>query len=432
MLAMLDEDLRIRSEPQHKTTPEITIKPPASPIVTVEEAVAKGLSLSDLFPTLFPPGSTYITDDELKELAQLRSDADDITEQNTLANSSSLGDEARQRRANQSSDEESDEDRYAGPDIGLPGEDSDEEESPRRAGFAEKRGVHNDLGDATDKHDDSPRPMRPIDNAFDESSSESSDEEEEAVSPKALPPLLSIDVAKAAAADDTVKIEEPEHTPPTPQSPVKRRQRLITVVEDAVLDFNRCIISLTHGDYKAARSASKRPRRYLVATDLSEESLYALEWAIGTVIREGDELVVVNVIEDEDVANNPDLVMNDRVKALRTTVARKEAADKIIQHAQELVEQTRLKTKITAEVLHAADAKHMMLDIIDYLEPTLVLVGSRGMTGLKGILLGSFSHYLVYKSSVPVMVARRKLKKASKKNRRPKVATQSLTDAKID
>jgi len=44
-------------------------------------------------------------------------------------------------------------------------------------------------------------------------------------------------------------------------------------------------------------------------------------------------------------------------------------------------------------------------DLIDFLEPTMVIVGSRGLGKLKGILLGSTSHYLVQKSSVPVMVS---------------------------
>jgi hypothetical protein len=49
---------------------------------------------------------------------------------------------------------------------------------------------------------------------------------------------------------------------------------------------------------------------------------------------------------------------------------------------------------------------------IDELSPTLVVVGTRGRNSLKGVLLGSFSNYLVTKSSIPVMVARKKMKKA--------------------
>lgn len=56
---------------------------------------------------------------------------------------------------------------------------------------------------------------------------------------------------------------------------------------------NRCTVTLTHGDPDRAieeAGAKKRRRRYVVASDLSDESLYAIQWAIGTVLREGDEV----------------------------------------------------------------------------------------------------------------------------------------------
>lgn len=48
-----------------------------------------------------------------------------------------------------------------------------------------------------------------------------------------------------------------------------------------------------------AAQESRRVRSYLVASDLSEESYYAIEWAIGTVLRDGDDCVVVSVIETD-------------------------------------------------------------------------------------------------------------------------------------
>ncbi len=59
----------------------------------------------------------------------------------------------------------------------------------------------------------------------------------------------------------------------------------------------------------------------------------------------------------------------------------------------------------------------MITEVIDFLSPTLVIIGSRGQSAVKGVLLGSFSNYLVTKSSVPVMVARKKLRKHSKSQR---------------
>lgn len=46
----------------------------------------------------------------------------------------------------------------------------------------------------------------------------------------------------------------------------------------------------------------------------------------------------------------------------------------------------------------------MLVDLIDYIQPTLVIIGSRGLGKLKGVILGSMSHYLIQKSSSPVMV----------------------------
>jgi hypothetical protein len=50
---------------------------------------------------------------------------------------------------------------------------------------------------------------------------------------------------------------------------------------------DRCTITVTQGH---PESSGRRKRRYAVASDLSDESRYAVEWGIGTVLRDGDEL----------------------------------------------------------------------------------------------------------------------------------------------
>lgn len=63
---------------------------------------------------------------------------------------------------------------------------------------------------------------------------------------------------------------------------------------------DRCTINLTHGDPDASlEESNKRLNRYVVLSDLSEESKYAVEWAIGTVARDGDEIFLISVKEDE-------------------------------------------------------------------------------------------------------------------------------------
>nr|XP_019000194.1 uncharacterized protein I203_07353 [Kwoniella mangroviensis CBS 8507]OCF63655.1 hypothetical protein I203_07353 [Kwoniella mangroviensis CBS 8507] len=179
---------------------------------------------------------------------------------------------------------------------------------------------------------------------------------------------------------------------------------------------DRCTITLTHGDPDAALEASgKRLRRYVVLSDLSEESRYAVEWAIGTVARDGDELFMISVKEDESKVDPKAWSNSDRAQKLRVQKERQTTALLLVKQVTGLLQRTRLNITVTCQFVHAKNARHMLLDLIDFLEPTMVIVGSRGLGKLQGILLGSTSHYLVQKSSVPVMVARRRLQRPLRK-----------------
>jgi hypothetical protein len=54
---------------------------------------------------------------------------------------------------------------------------------------------------------------------------------------------------------------------------------------------DRCTVTITHGNPTEVTD-NGRPKRYMVASDLSEESRYAVEWGIGTVLKDGDEMCV--------------------------------------------------------------------------------------------------------------------------------------------
>jgi hypothetical protein len=59
------------------------------------------------------------------------------------------------------------------------------------------------------------------------------------------------------------------------------------------------------GVLPAAYRSKRKPKSYLVACDFSKESLYAIEWTMGTMMRDGDELHIATVANRED---NPDVV----------------------------------------------------------------------------------------------------------------------------
>ncbi|KAL2437183.1 hypothetical protein ABEF95_016714 [Exophiala dermatitidis] len=210
------------------------------------------------------------------------------------------------------------------------------------------------------------------------------------------------------------------------------------------------------------KAGERNNRLYLVCSDLSTESLYAMEWVVGTMLRDGDTMLAIYAIEDENagkvnegdkealqaegakagkdasdimnsltrqttqgggtsVGSNNKYLPATELQSLTgsvdaRSVSKKEmerlrAVDKITDNFLKLVRKTSLQVRCMVEVIHCKSPKHLILGAIDELEPTLCVVGTRGRSSLKGVLLGSFSNYLVTKSSVPVMVARKRLKK---------------------
>jgi len=197
-----------------------------------------------------------------------------------------------------------------------------------------------------------------------------------------------------------------------------RRRKTMRLHEPLHLDTSRpnfkrdrCTMTITQGDPDAKAAAGAKRRRYVVASDLSEESRYALEWAIGTVLRDGDEMLVVNVVENDNKVDPATYSAGDRSSKLRNQQERQGMAYILARQVTSLLQRTRLHVTVVCQAWHAKNARHMLLDIVDYMEPVMLIVGSRGTSQINGILLGSTSHYLIEKCSVPVMVARRRLKR---------------------
>ena len=87
-------------------------------------------------------------------------------------------------------------------------------------------------------------------------------------------------------------------------SDIRRAQRL--TINQSPVDSSvqhRVIRTIIRGEYsdmvEEAVAGSRRIRKYLVATDLSSEAAYALEWTIGTVLRDGDSLYAIYAVDEE-------------------------------------------------------------------------------------------------------------------------------------
>jgi hypothetical protein len=85
-----------------------------------------------------------------------------------------------------------------------------------------------------------------------------------------------------------------------------RKKRKSTRIHDPLpldtsrpkFERDRCTITLRQGD-PGAHLEGRRRKKYVVATDMSEESRYAIEWGIGTVLRDGDSMLIVTIAENE-------------------------------------------------------------------------------------------------------------------------------------
>ncbi|KAF4595602.1 Usp family protein [Ophiocordyceps camponoti-floridani] len=280
---------------------------------------------------------------------------------------------------------------------------------------------------------------------------------------------------------------------------IKRAQKLAFSMTNILTkpEKHRAIRIIYRGEYnliaQQADEENHRLRKYLVATDLSDESTHALEWAIGTVLRDGDTLIAIYCVDEETGISTSEESVPDDPKEMKEQAAaintvtnaksspapmnpvtelkrglhlrsdstgtpgsspgpsgrdrnradeeRRRAIQQITDKVLRLLRKTRLQVRVIVEVLHCKNPRHLITEMIDIVNPTLVVIGSRGRSALKGVILGSFSNYLVTKSSVPVMVARKRLRKQTKYKQRTAIrqinnlsnpAARSLANAKID
>ncbi|KAK0640884.1 hypothetical protein B0T16DRAFT_203462 [Cercophora newfieldiana] len=230
---------------------------------------------------------------------------------------------------------------------------------------------------------------------------------------------------------------------------IRRAQKLSFSMSQIIdtPESHRTIQIITRGEYsrlvQEAEDEHKRPRKYLVATDLSDESTHALEWAIGTVLRDGDTLLAIYCVDEETgiVPVDGESAVPDQSKAMKEQAAaisamansktpvtpggstlplhvrpsplsqvsvsdsgsalnpspapssrerskateeRFRAVHDIGERVTKLLRKTRLQVKVIVEVLHCKNPRHLITEVIDLVDPTLVILGSRGRSALKG------------------------------------------------
>jgi hypothetical protein len=82
---------------------------------------------------------------------------------------------------------------------------------------------------------------------------------------------------------------------------------------------NRSIRTIVRENFASmqeeADGGRRRQRKYLVALDLSDESVYALEWTIGAVLRNGDTLYAIYAMHED--TNTSSVQVGEGAKAIK-------------------------------------------------------------------------------------------------------------------
>lgn len=142
---------------------------------------------------------------------------------------------------------------------------------------------------------------------------------------------------------------------------------------------------------------SERAPRLLLATDGSQGSAVAADYAFALARSWGASLTVMKVLEFQ-----PGLDPENPVNQLYLTELMKQATSELVSLKARAVDRgisahTRIATGIPSEeVLSVATGE----------DPDLIVVGTRGKTGLAHVLLGSTAERIIRRASCPVLAVR--------------------------
>jgi nucleotide-binding universal stress UspA family protein len=163
---------------------------------------------------------------------------------------------------------------------------------------------------------------------------------------------------------------------------------------DACLHHASSSVAVIPGDFAGAPGGEER---IVVAVDGSEHARRALAWSLAEARVRGAALEAIHVWQMPPVGEYPSMASAFDPKTFRS------AGQHILDRALEGVDEHGLVRPIE-RILSEGSPSGMILDAAKGAD--LVVVGSRGLGGFVGLLLGSVSHQLAHHAACPVVVVR--------------------------
>lgn len=154
-------------------------------------------------------------------------------------------------------------------------------------------------------------------------------------------------------------------------------------------------------------------RQLGVALDFSASSSFALQWAIDNILRDGDKLILLMVVKKSGLEESAEQLWDAHGSPLIPFVELSEegvmkrynvtVSPEVYESLNNLVKS---KQVTVFGKVYYGDAKEKLLDSIVELPLDALVLGSRGLGGLKKVFLGSVSDYVVNNAPCPVTVVK--------------------------
>jgi len=143
----------------------------------------------------------------------------------------------------------------------------------------------------------------------------------------------------------------------------------------------------------------------LVAVDFSPDSVRALEWAVETAAALGAPVLVLHVAHDPNAA--PGFYSETQREASTARIG--EVAEKV---TAEFVDQMRAAhpasrgfSELEARVVEGLPATRI-IEVAKQVGARMIVMGSRGRTGLEHLLLGSKAERVIQLAPIPVTIVK--------------------------
>lgn len=150
--------------------------------------------------------------------------------------------------------------------------------------------------------------------------------------------------------------------------------------------------------------------KIVVGVDGSDESMKAAEYAISVAKMYNAELIAINVLTSDIVyihsspgIENPPLTISEII------LLAEDEAKKWFDQIKEAVSTKNVQLK-TEFIVAKRSVLSTMLEYIEEQNISLIVVGTRGRSGVKKMLLGSIASGLVNYSPCPVLIIKQKAK----------------------